>query len=211
MLSKYIKDAGDYVAAHGQEPPARRPLTGSALSEIDWYGEVRDLRLDGRVDVVLPDKGIVTVSLDRLVVFDDLLGDDHLAPGDPFDDDGDVKMDGTTGDLGSDASWETDEGPDEWIDAGTEESGVKVDEIRLNGKPSVPEHDIAPVPSNPAPQLQNEEGRSGAAQTVEMVAVEVPGGSLAVAKGKDEEDGPWKRFEILEVAPAVSATVSSDT
>jgi hypothetical protein len=205
MLSTYVKDAGDYVVAHGQEPPVRRPLTGSALSQINWYGEVRDLRLDGQVDVVLPDKTTVTVRLDRLVVFDDLLGDEHLGPGEEYDDDGDVRMDGSAGDegdAGSDASWETDEGPDEWIDVGTtDEPEVKVDEIRLNDKQPSAEDDVAqPVVASGTAQIGN----------VEMVDVEVPGGSLAVAKGKDEEDGPWKRFEILEEAPAVSVPTSCD-
>jgi ubiquitin-conjugating enzyme E2 O len=205
MLSTLISEAGDYFAAHGQEMPPRKVRTGSELSPINWYGEVRDLRLNGEVDVMLPDKRTVTATLDRLVVFDDILGDDTGLLMDSFDPDGDVSMEA---EAGSEDSWETDDGPDEWIDVGTDREVVTVDEIVLDVQPS---EDSSMKSESTAGPATTTAGGSAAEKKVEVVDVEVPGGSLAVAKGKDEDEGPWKRFEILEQAPVVSGIFFSPT
>lgn len=82
------------------------------LEEIDWYGEVKDLRLDGVVEVMLPSGRIVEVELGKLSILNDE-ADPHA-----MDDGASVGTDGQPLEE-DDGEWEDVAGDDD-LRAGTE-------------------------------------------------------------------------------------------
>jgi ubiquitin-conjugating enzyme E2 O len=71
----------DSSAPSSSDDPAtssrkREMVMSKELGEIDWYGEVKDLKLDGMIEVMLPSGKVVEVEMERLNILNEE-GDPH--------------------------------------------------------------------------------------------------------------------------------------
>lgn len=162
-----------------------RPAT-----DVDWIGEVVELHLDGTVGVRFPAGRTEVFPLARLMHLDDGLTPNELDGG-GFDAGSDLDM--AYPSDGHDQGWETDEG---MVEDGREGSfsGESVGWADEDMEADVPGEVTAPA----VHELTLE---APVISAVDPVPVDVP----------SEEDHPsWRRFALLEEAPAVSLRALSD-
>ncbi|KAJ8487538.1 hypothetical protein ONZ51_g4099 [Trametes cubensis] len=194
-----------------EEAPIKRPQKGD--NSLNWFGEVLDLRLDGTIEVILPNSETVVVPLERLTrlydsveQLEDLWGDDEgtIEEGEEvevweMDQDGHW-VEGTIDD--DDDEWES---ADEELDA---DDSMDVESAEGGGdwSPStdtvIPPLHVEPssmvvdsvVPSEP-PRPTSSEGRPH--------SPDVPKDATEPDDTEPDAhtDTPWKRFEVLPSAP----------
>ena len=166
--------------------------TGEALADIDWYGEVKDLTLDGQALIQFPCGRSEVVKLDRLVVFDDGF-DAELGwggMGGPEDEFERMSTD-------SNDSWETDDnGPDEWA--------TNDDDSHLHNASTTPlatgtDSPLRQAASTPTPISVAALKATDAMEIDRASGVSSPAPGPPAPAGADH--GPWQRFEILDEAP----------
>ncbi|KAL5535685.1 hypothetical protein ACEPAF_3779 [Sanghuangporus sanghuang] len=191
----------------------RRPEPGRC--EIDWFGEVTNLRLDGVVKVTLLDLRKVDVPLERisrlrdgLEQLEDLWGDelsDSHSVYDPLHDD-----EGTYEVQTEDGRWQQfDDGSEEdWVDEDVDETlsdledvadSMEVDEITtpdtvIHGNGVVP--GAWPSPGEGADNIQPQ-----ASSTPRPECPEITRMTTDIIRKQLPIEPSWKRFDILPSAP----------
>ncbi|KAH9899514.1 hypothetical protein C8Q73DRAFT_639825 [Cubamyces lactineus] len=193
-----------------EEAPIKRPQKSD--TSLSWFGEVLDLRLDGTIEVILPNSETVVVPLERLTrlydsvdQLEDLWGDDEgtIEEGEEVEV-WEMDQDGhwVEGTIGDDDEWES---ADEELDA---DDGMDVESAEGGGdwSPStdtvIPPLHVEPpsmvvdstTPSEP-PRPTSTEGRPHSPD-VPKDATEPDD-----AEHDAHTDTPWKRFEVLPSAP----------
>lgn len=163
--------------------PAPLPVSGAALASINWYAEVVQLLLDGRVLVQFPSGRTEPVALDRIYHLDDGMDPEGDGMGDGMD------LDGSS--EGSGGSWETDgEGEALGPDDAVWDDHELLEEEGEEGRG----------------WAEDEEVRMGeeAPQVTEIVLEEEKKVKEDVSLPAEvEEDESWRRFTMLEEAPKV--------
>lgn len=184
----------NHAATLPDPSPSLSPKTDAhSLAPINWYGEVVDLLLDGRVTLRFPSGARESFPLDRIYLLDDGMG-----PG----------MEEVDGEASSQGSWETDEeggaegmpgGGVSWEEREADEQGDEVmsesegagwaedheEENGLEVKEIVLDEEVV--------EEKKEEGAAG--EEKEKKGVSMP--------AEVEDDENWKRFLMLEEAPSV--------
>ncbi|EJF62287.1 hypothetical protein DICSQDRAFT_104652 [Dichomitus squalens LYAD-421 SS1] len=195
-----------------EEPPIRRPQKGD--TSLNWFGEVIDLRLDGTVEIMLPNADVMVVPLNRLTrlydsveQLEDLWGDDEGT----VDEGEEVEV----WEMDQDGHWVegTAEDDDEWESAEEDEDIVMEDAMDVDnvvgGGDWSPSTDtvIPPLHGTPisvgaiaAPDDSRPTSSNGRPHSPD-----VPKDAIEVDGEDESEEGsekPWKRFEVLPSAPA---------
>ncbi|KAI0832769.1 hypothetical protein BC628DRAFT_1415018 [Trametes gibbosa] len=183
-----------------EEAPLKQ--AGKEDKSLDWFGEVLDLRLDGTVEVVLPNADIVVVPLARLTrlydsveQLEDLWGDDE---GTVEEGEEDVEV----WEMNQDGHWvegTMDDDDDEWESADEDLDGDGMD-VDNGGEwsPSTDTVTVLPTASvgsagaEPAPATDTHPASAVPADTKDEMVVE---------DAAQEADIPLKRFEVLPSAP----------
>ncbi|CCM05195.1 uncharacterized protein FIBRA_07404 [Fibroporia radiculosa] len=201
-----------------EEGQIRLPEEGS--SRLNWFGEVIELRLDGTVEIMLPDLSVAVLPLQRLTKLYD--GTDHLD--DMWGDDASEGEEGSNIDMEENVEyWAMDEeghwveddvaAADEW-ESTDEDDGMDVDEERWSsssptvlqvqdvGIPSVTEPASIVAPSVPttssAARSASPDVPRDASEDEDLIKAEV-----------DDNHPLWKRFDVLPSAPVDHAFFSS--
>ncbi|KAL7282655.1 hypothetical protein ACG7TL_004128 [Trametes sanguinea] len=204
-----------------EELPIRRPQKGDA--SLNWFGEVLDLRLDGTIEVILPNGDTVVVPLERLTrlydsaeQLEDMWGDDEgtIEEGEEvevweMDQDGHW-VEGTLDDEDED-EWESaDEEIDEDVD---DEDDMDVEPIPGGGDWSPSNDTVIPPLHVDAPMAVDSAAAAAAppssseppSTTGRPKSPDVPQDAAASEESEHEPeepaDTPWKRFEVLPAAP----------
>ncbi|OBZ79709.1 E2/E3 hybrid ubiquitin-protein ligase UBE2O [Grifola frondosa] len=227
-----MADIGNAIAEHrGKDPSTEEGTIKRAQKNdhsLNWFGEVVDLRLDGTVEVVLPDSTTVVLPLQRLTRLIDGLDqiEDLLE-----DEEADESMDE---DEEQDQVWEMDDegrwverdsaDADDW-ESTDEEDSMDVDD-EGDWSPSaptvLPPHEIdtpmmsvsrSETPHGDEPHLLQalpaESSLRPHLPDVPKDAIEVDDVVVTVEDGEDDNSSPWQRFEILPSAPADHAFFTS--
>ncbi|KZT05999.1 uncharacterized protein LAESUDRAFT_759881 [Laetiporus sulphureus 93-53] len=189
---------------------------------LNWFGEIIDLRLDGNVEVFLPDSTTTVLPLSRLTKLYDGLEQIEDLWGDVSEGEEGSEMNGEKEveewAMDESGNWveSTGEDAEEWESA--EENEMEVEEDRWSSSsPTVhPLHHAEPsalvdsaieIAENSTPQPLSPPSAArplspdvpqDAIEEVEMDGTEA-----------SENETPWKRFEILPSAPADHAFYSS--
>lgn len=176
----------------GDRPPYPKSDSAS-LAPVNWVGEVCDLLTDGRVTVRFPSGVKESFPLDRIYLLDDGLGHDGgMEPGDDVMDEDDALSAGSwetdPEDMPGGLDWHAhDQQDEEMSDAGwaeedeeeAQENGLEVKEIILGEEE----------------QGEEEQGEEEHGEEAKTAGVSMP--------AEVEDDENWKRFLMLEEAPAV--------
>lgn len=220
-----MTDIGNRIAERRGKDPSieegeiQRPEKGNP--KLNWFGEVAELRLDGTVDVMLPDGRTSVLPLQRLTKLydgleqiEDLWGDD-ASEGEGEEGEEGVEVwamdeDGhwVEGDVEDEEEWSTDE-----------EDAMSVDAREWS--PSSPT--VLPVQDIEAKMVIDSEidtpdenvttGAQSSPPAVRPVSPDVPKDAMEEddADKTEAEDGKahWKRFEILATAPVDHAFYST--
>lgn len=193
-------------------PPGVSPYDlNKSLDAVDWYGEVLDLRLDGLVEIVLPNGRVVVERMERLSILNEA-GDP------PFDGEGDEEGDEML--VGEeDGEW-TDDGSyvegeeliqgevDAWeaMDADDDEGrelDATEDLTMLSASLDTGRNLITP-PSVPASCTPFVPTAAAASTPSVQPSANVPSLSdlLSTSASSTPKDDPhWERFAMLEEAP----------
>lgn len=194
------------------------------LDSIDWYGEVKDLRLDGKVEVTLPGGRVEIVEHELLSILneggDRGYGDD-LGPEEGEDEvmeegDGDwEEMDGSDEDVGGgdddlimDEDGEVIKEVDEWGRSDDEEDEKSVAMVLEESSRRVVQEMPAPI----APAVEVAKPASSALGSLPPLPTAISpihtflqqqpqGSSSSAPKSKLADSPEWTRFEVLEEAP----------
>ncbi|KAH9855005.1 hypothetical protein C2E23DRAFT_875028 [Lenzites betulinus] len=184
-----------------EETPLKRAEKGD--KSLDWFGEVLDLRLDGTVEIVLPNSDTVVVPMERLTrlydsveQLEDLLGDEEGTMDDGDNDSVEVW------EMDQDGHWvegTIDDDDDEWESADEDLDGDDMDVD--NGDEWSPSADTVtvPPPANVVPAPAN----TAPATKADPVPTAPPDTKAATVNEDAAQDAetPWKRFEVLPSAP----------
>ncbi|KAI0638530.1 hypothetical protein C8Q77DRAFT_1091600 [Trametes polyzona] len=194
-----------------EEAPLRRAQKGD--DSLNWFGEVLDLRLDGSIEVILPNGDTVVVPLERLTrlydsveQLEDLWGDDEGT----VEDDDEVEV----WEMDQDGHWvegTIDDDDDEWESADEELDPEDSMDVEAGGdwSPSTdtvipPVHVETSMPVDPVPAVN---GRPTSSASGRAASPDVPKDAAEVddvdhtASPQIPADSPWKRFEVLPSAP----------
>ncbi|TKY91012.1 hypothetical protein EX895_001011 [Sporisorium graminicola] len=216
------------VAVQGHED--KRTKSGSEATEIDWYGTVEELLLDGTCRVRLPCGRRVVEKLEKLQILSDsgfgmhehaMMDDDMHDPWsmDPEADYDDDMMDDEYDDEydeEEDAMWVDQNGQvvsngrDDWedmSDGAPEVAEIHVDEPKLEPEPAEKKED--------APPAVDEQETATAQKAMEAI---IPSSDLANAEEPSappptelaaaSSDSDWNQFAVLESAPTSHAFYS---
>lgn len=196
--------------------------------DIDWFGEVTDLRSDGLIEVTLPNFNKVIVPLQRLTLLqdgldptvEDMWGDEYDdEQADDIDDDMEIEYDDPRdADAHSEGSWETvpEEDREEWTEEQDEDS-MDVDPVQANAE-GPPAAAVAPAPaSEPTPETGSPPLLTPSAATANGAPIELRTPSplpatasssripqptrQSILSGSDDDEA-WQRFAVLPSAPA---------
>ncbi|KAL6309869.1 hypothetical protein BKA93DRAFT_814242 [Sparassis latifolia] len=195
----------------------QRPQKGNPC--FNWFGEVAELRLDGTVEVVLPDSTSTMLPLERLTkLYDGLEQLEELWGDDDSDGEEGSNMGGEENvevwAMDDDGHWvENDEDGDDW--ESTDDDGMDLDEEGWSSSsPTVLHtHDIdAPLVTNSTPEAMDSDEEMASTPATRPQSPDVPRDATDVedAEGAEEDSKPpWKRFEVLSSAPSDHAFFSS--
>ncbi|PSS37603.1 hypothetical protein PHLCEN_2v530 [Hermanssonia centrifuga] len=197
-----------------EEGTLQRPRKDDA--SLNWFGEVVDLRLDGTVEVMLPDATLTTLPLERvtrlydgLEQLEDMWGDDMSESGDSYESDGEEEL--WTQDANGrwvfsghveEDDWSTDEAEVDGDAMDVDEEGwSSSDPTALQSADTSPPHmspfDIEPMTVRPA------------SPDVPKDAIEVDEDDRGADSADDDDDSGWKRFKVIPSAPPDHAFFSS--
>lgn len=113
-------------SSNTKRPAQRMPRMAEEASEINWYGVVSELRLDGKAVVRLPVGTLTEENIERLAIFDDGFDDGTGFFDDDREHDHDMHM------FEADAPWTTEDGDEiqgeDWEDV-ADTNGGDVQEI----------------------------------------------------------------------------------
>ncbi|KAL5534072.1 hypothetical protein ACEPAG_533 [Sanghuangporus baumii] len=196
-----------------EDDKIKRPEPGRC--EIDWFGEVTNLRLDGLVKVTLPDLRKVDVPLERITrlhdgleqledLWGDELSDSHSVYDSLHDDEGTYEV------QTEDGQWQQfDDGSEEdWVDEDVDEAlsdlydvadSMEVDEITT---PDTVIHGNGVAPGAwPSPGEGDDNIQPEASSTPKPVCSENSRMSTDIIRKQPPIEPSWKRFDILPSAP----------
>ncbi|PWY97309.1 hypothetical protein BCV70DRAFT_228640 [Testicularia cyperi] len=71
VLNAEMRELPNSNGEGSEDKPHKHMRAGAAASEVDWYGLVEDLQLDGYCRIRLPDGRTVTETLDKLFILSD--------------------------------------------------------------------------------------------------------------------------------------------
>ncbi|KAL0951414.1 hypothetical protein HGRIS_008106 [Hohenbuehelia grisea] len=175
-------------------------MTQSSDSEaiFNWFGEVRNLRLDGLIEVMHPDRSIAIYPLQRLTKLYDAM---HQFEDGLFDEDSeeyysDEEMDASeVYTMDENGQWQPDENGEEWEEMDTDDDGdiaienVQSDiETTSNLQPPSPIVQVKPANLSQAPS---------AARTANSTSNEED----ELEETNKAETSHWTRFQVLPSAP----------
>ncbi|KAI0355359.1 hypothetical protein OH77DRAFT_1403203 [Trametes cingulata] len=193
-----------------EEAPLRRPQKGD--TSLNWFGEVVDLRLDGTIEVVLPNGDTVVVPLERLTrlydsveQLEDMWGDDEgtIEEGDEVEV-WEMDQDGhwVEGTIDDDDEWESaDEelDPDDSMEVETDEGG----DWSPSNDTVIPPLHVEPmaVDAVVSPELRPTSAAGGRPDSPDVPKDATDVEDVEPATQDALADTPWKRFEVLPSAP----------
>ncbi|KAI0371562.1 hypothetical protein BV20DRAFT_965322 [Pilatotrama ljubarskyi] len=195
-----------------EELPIKRPQKSD--TSLNWFGEVVDLRLDGTIEVILPNGDTTVVPLDRLTrlydsveQLEDMWGDDEgtVEEGDEVEV-WEMDQDGhwVEGTIDDDDEWESaDEelDPDDSMDVETDEGGGDWSPSTDTVIPPLHVETPMAVDSDlpPEPRPTSAVGGRPHSPDVPKDATDIED---AQPVAQDTlADTPWQRFEVLPSAP----------
>lgn len=198
-----------------EEGKLKRPQPND--TSLNWFGEVIDLRLDGTVDVMLPDSTANNLPLERLTrlydgleQLEDMWDDDLSESGDSYgsqDEPEQVWAMNERGEWEVDADdgedWSTDEGEAMEVDGNgwlsSDPTAMQLAEDVAVAEIKVPaEEDATPEP--PAAEAR---------PVPEHIPEDVGPAENGLAASEEEKEKYWKRFEILPSVPIDHAFYTS--
>ncbi|KZV83155.1 hypothetical protein EXIGLDRAFT_684160 [Exidia glandulosa HHB12029] len=198
--------------------------------DVDWFGEVTELRQDGLIEVTLPNFNKVVVPLQRLTLLqdgldptvEDMWGDEYdNESADNPDEDMEIEYeDPADADAQSEGSWETlpEEDRDGWAD---EPEGEAMDVDQSAAAPDVSSPASAPVPTPapagvPAPDASSPPLLTPPLASANAAPIELRTPSplpaaasssripqptrQSILSGSEDEEA-WQRFAVLPSAP----------
>ncbi|KAI0775899.1 hypothetical protein BD413DRAFT_610617 [Trametes elegans] len=187
-----------------EELPIRKPQKED--TDLNWFGEVLDLRLDGTIEVILPNGDTVVVPLDRLTrlydsveQLEDIWGDDEGT----VDEGDDVEV----FEMDEDGHWieSTPDDEDEWESAEEDLDPEDAMDVRSDGGGEWSPSNDTVIP----PVQMDVDSVSAAAHNDRPRSPDVPKDATDGEDAEDDDvgslqdaDTPWKRFEVLPSAPA---------
>ncbi|KAI0650395.1 hypothetical protein C8Q79DRAFT_902140 [Trametes meyenii] len=183
-----------------EEVPIGRPQKDDP--SLNWFGEVLDLRLDGTIEVIVPNGDIVVVPLERLTrlydsveQLEDLWGDDEgtVEEGD------EVEM----WEVDQDGRWVESavDDADEWESA--DEDSMEVEDAEGGGDWSPSTDTVIPPPLNGQTPMAVDDAHPPESALASASQSPLPSdGANEPTEDEDATDSPWKRFEVLPSAPA---------
>ncbi|CBQ68201.1 conserved hypothetical protein [Sporisorium reilianum SRZ2] len=204
------------VAIQGHVDKKTKP--GSEATEIDWYGTVEELLLDGTCRVRLPCGKKVVEKLDKLQILSDSgfgMHEHAVMDDDPWNMDPEADYDDDMLDDEYDDEYDDDEdamwvdqngemvanGRDDWEDMS--EGAPEVAEIHVDEPEAEKEQDAAPaVEAKETAQKAMEAIVPSSAST----APEEPSAPTELATASSDSD--WNQFAVLESAPTSHAFYS---
>ncbi|KAJ1029946.1 hypothetical protein NDA16_000859 [Ustilago loliicola] len=202
--------------------------SGADATDIDWYGTVEELLLDGRCRVRLPCGKTVVQELDYLQILSDsqfgMHEHAHLDEDDPWNMDPDYDDEDMDDDYDSeeDAMWMdqngevADNGQGDWEDIS--DGAPEVAEIHLDEPSSMDtgDVDVAAVNASDALKVSSANNGEDASAQKAMAAIaptssdsadaEVPSAPTELATASS--DSEWNQFAVLESAPTSHAFYS---
>ncbi|KAI0751129.1 hypothetical protein C8Q80DRAFT_1155693 [Daedaleopsis nitida] len=200
------------------EAPIQRPSLGD--SSLSWFGEVTDLRLDGLIEVMLPDEETTVVPLSRLTrlydsveQLEDLWGDDDDGTIDEAEGE-DVEV----WEMDQNGHWveRTSDDDDEWVSADEDEDAEMTDALEedASGDWSPSTDTVIPPPlsmSTSIDTVMDTDDSRPTSSSGRHQSPDVPKDATDVEDETEEEqdDTPWKRFELLPSAPPDHAFYST--
>ncbi|KAI0932058.1 hypothetical protein AcW2_000786 [Taiwanofungus camphoratus] len=222
-----MADIGNRIAdRRGKDPSIEegqimRPQKGS--THLNWFGEVTELRLDGTVEVMLPNSTVAVLPLERLTKLHDGLeqleemwGDDASeGEEDDVEDEEDVEVWA----MDDDGHWVEDdvEDAEDW-ESTDEDDGMDLDEEGWSSSsPTVlqAQEIDAPIitPSHSDASDDTAAQSPTPPSTVRPSSPDVPKDATDVedvdrVEG-NESQAPWKRFEVLPSTPPDHAFFAS--
>lgn len=176
------------VQFESQSPRTPPSLPRYQPDDVDWYGVVVDLALDGKATVEFPNGKRASVPHQRLYILDDGLEDEHThedGEGSAHGSDDDQFMD-VDSNPDTDKSWTTEDDEDPHATGWADEEEEKKDQ---SGEQESSGEDVAVAkPDGPV--------SAGPALAPEVEAKSVP------APPEVEDVASWQRFAILEEVPS---------
>ncbi|TCD69895.1 hypothetical protein EIP91_005719 [Steccherinum ochraceum] len=215
-----------------EEGTIRRPQAGD--TSLNWFGEVTDQRLDGDVEVMLPDSSSVILPLSRLTrLYDGLEQLEDMWSEISEDDVDSFDSVGANGETESAGFWSLDDSG-HWVKETTEGDDWATDDedenmsVEAERWPSPPPNSSPPLETESVVSvLASEEPEPGPPIVVEGIpspatppttlststpTADTPpvqnGAATAIDSGTDRSEY-WKRFELLPSAPADHAFFAS--
>nr|CDI51712.1 conserved hypothetical protein [Melanopsichium pennsylvanicum 4] len=213
----------EMVIATYQFPEVKEARSAAKATEIDWYGTVEELLLDGSCRIRLPSGRTLIEKLDKLQILSDSNFGMHehaiMDENDPWDmnpDDEVMYDDDYNSELDDeDAMWMDDNGEvviggrDDWEDVSDAGAAPEVAEIYVDEpEPEVAEIGAPTAPSDASSAAVSESLQSTTATTSKEAAPE----ALAAVASTSEPSIPtelaaastsseWNQFTVLESAP----------
>jgi len=204
-----------------EEGEIQRPQKGSL--RLNWFGEVTELRLDGTVEVLLPDSTLAVLPLQRLTKLydgleqlEDLFGDDASEG----EEGSDMEEEVSVWALDDEGRWvqNVQDDGEEWSTDEDEDEPMDVDEEGWSSSdPTVLQlHDIEAAIISETPL--NAPGDAALeplppSVTARPLSPDVPKDATEIEEVDkaeiDDTDARWKRFEMLSAAPVDHAFYSS--
>lgn len=212
-LRQIIGDLGmSYARQHPKESPLILPRAGREAPEIDWYGSVVDLHLDGTIEIALPCGRKVGESIDRLTLlvdgFDDQQWGDEEYDTEEEEEEGWMTEDG--GEAGEKDDWE--DLPDGEGDGSDMVDGLDEDGDVEMQSPNLDQAGTAQIASSKPDGIQPEPSapESSAASSNPTRCPSPSHQALPNAPGANmpQDDSRWSRFEVLEEAPRDHAFIN---
>lgn len=213
--SDFLQSASSFIRSSlGLTVAPVSPITphyelGRNLSAITWYGEVKDLRLDGKVEITLPDGCVVVEELQKLSILNE--GADSEWSMAAMDGEGEADADMGDGewedyvsgsDMGEGDVFEIE--VDQWEGAEDDVDAVAGDD---EGKRWDMEDDVADEEAVDA-SMTTTAASGKTITTPHLVAsAPIPMGDLQELAARTgppasvEDDPRWERFAMLEEAP----------
>ncbi|KAG1715995.1 hypothetical protein ID866_1160 [Astraeus odoratus] len=221
-LGGWRRDMADLGAKVAAERRTQRPplyclrLPQKQDKSLMWFGEVTELRLDGSVEVTHPNQEVSILPLERLTRLYDSL---EQIEDDGWDDD---MSDHHSNDSYIDGLWLQDvngnwhydkDNDDEWEETDEDlENAMDVDVLWAENE-RYPTTDVTTdsLPRHVSPDIADSASPLPVSPSVTSpdASQEIDVGGNQKQQADDEEDSPWKRFDILPCAPPDHAFYSS--